>query len=89
MTQALMTAELLAKYMRRGLAGVDHWLWDFERQRKLLLRDYCRLTQGVLWLADHTNAVRRLLPALRFAPALLSHLIAVSGGMRPLFGSQS
>jgi len=89
MTQALLTAELLAKYMRRGLAGVDHWLWDFERQRKLLLRDYCRLTQGVLWLADHTNAVRRLLPALRFAPALLSHLIAVSGGMRPLFGSQS
>lgn len=88
MTQALITAELLASYMRQGFASIDHWLWNFERHRKLLLRDYCRLTQGILWLADHPALAERLISTLRFAPGLLSHLIAVAGGMRPLFGSQ-
>ncbi|MBI3895296.1 MAG: NAD(P)/FAD-dependent oxidoreductase [Acidobacteria bacterium] len=88
MTQALMTAELLAKYIRRGLTGINEWLWDFERQRKLLLRDYHRLTQAVLWLADYPSLSERIISTLQFVPGLLSHLIAVAGGMRPLCGTQ-
>jgi len=85
MTQALMTAELLANYMCRGLSHVNDWLWDFERQRNRGLRDYARLTHAVVWLAGHPGVGERLISALRFAPGTLSHLIAVAGGMRPLF----
>ena len=88
MTQALMAAELLASYLRLGAANADEWIWDFEQQRNLLLRDYGRLTQGMLWLADHPSIGERLLSTLRVAPGLLSHLIGVAGGMRPLLGSQ-
>jgi 2-polyprenyl-6-methoxyphenol hydroxylase-like FAD-dependent oxidoreductase len=89
MTQALMTAELLAQYTRRGLtntpAETDDWLWDFERERRRMLADYRALTQMVLWLADHPNLAQRLIGALRVAPSILSHLIGVSAGMRPLW----
>lgn len=86
MTQALMTAELLAGYTQRGLANPDAWLWDFERERQRLLSDYYTLTQMVLWLSSHPRLAERLIGALRLAPGILSHLIGVSGGMRPLWG---
>jgi len=85
MTQALMTAELLAKYVGKGLQSADSWLGDFERERRAMLRDYRVLTEMVLWFADHPHLAERLLAGLRVAPSILSHLIAVSGGMRPLF----
>jgi len=88
MSQALMTAELLTSYLRKGLPHADHWLWDFERDRRALLRDYILLTQVVLWLADHPSLAERLLSLLRVSPTLLSHLIGVSSGTRSLFGSQ-
>lgn len=88
MTQALMTAELLAKCVLQGLGQADRWLPDFDRKRDLLLRDYRWLTQTVLRLADHALLAQWLLSVLRVAPGILSHLIAVSAGMRPLFGSQ-
>jgi len=85
MTQALETAELLANYIAsRGLSRADHWLWDFERDRQALLRDYRVLTQAVLWLADHPRLAARVLTVLRATPSLLSHLIGVSGGVRRL-----
>ncbi len=86
MTQALMTAELLAKFVRRGLERTDDWLWAFESERQALLRDYRILTQMVLWLADHPHLTEHVLSAFRVSPALLSHLIGVSGGMKPLVG---
>jgi len=89
MSQALMTAELLASYVHKGLRDADHWLWDFERDRRALLWDYNVLTEMVLWLADHPNLAERLLSVLRVSPALLSHLIGVSGGTRSLFGSRA
>ena len=88
MSQALMTAELLAKYMRKGWHATGLWLWDFERDRRALLRDYNMLTRIVLWLADHPSLAERLVSALRLSPSLLSHLIGVSGGTRSLIGSQ-
>ena len=86
MTQALMTAELLAKYVRRDFGGADDWLGDFERERRRMLHDYRVLTQMVLWLAEHPNLAQHLIAALRVVPSILSHLIGVSGGMKPLFG---
>jgi len=86
MTQALMSAELLARYVSQGLCSADSWLGEFERERQALLRDYRILTQMVLWLADHPRLGERLLALLRRSPGLLSHLIGVAGGVRPLLG---
>jgi flavin-dependent dehydrogenase len=86
MTQALMSAELLARYIARGPRSADSWLGEFERERLALLRDYRILTQMVLWLADHPRLGERLLALLRRSPRLLSHLIGVAGGVRPLLG---
>ena len=85
MTQALMTAELLAGYTRRGLDTIDDWIGKFDRERRSMLRDYQRLTRMVLWLADNFRWTEQFLSVLRISPALLSHLIGVSAGMSPLF----
>lgn len=88
MTQALMSAELLAGYVvTLGLNRCDGWLGRFERDRRAMLRDYRLLTQAVLWLADHPRLSERLLSALRISPRLFSHLIGVSAGVRRLLGN--
>ncbi len=84
MTQALMTAELLAGYITRRSHAADEWIFDYERERCAMLWDYATLTQIVLWLADHPRLTERVLSALRGAPALFSHLVGVAGGVRRL-----
>ncbi len=88
MAQALLSAELLAGYITRAPGNSDAWLWQFERERQSLLRDYRLLTQMVLWLADHPRLAQRLLALLRLSPGLFSHLIGVSGGVRHLLGGE-
>jgi len=87
MTQALMTAELLASYVGKHRATSEDWLLSFERARRELLWDYRMLTQAMLWLADHPRLTHALLSRLRIPPAVLSHLIGVSGGVRRLLGA--
>jgi flavin-dependent dehydrogenase len=84
MAQALLTAELLAGYIARNRGCVDGWLWEFERARAKLLRDYRLLTQMVLGLSAHPWLARGTLRLLRATPALFSHLIGVSAGVRRL-----
>jgi len=84
MAQALMTAELLSRYVTRGLENAGEWLWAFERDRQAMLRDYHLLTQGMLWLADHPRLAARVLSVVGVSPSLLSHLIGVAGGLRQL-----
>jgi flavin-dependent dehydrogenase len=84
MTQALMTAELLARYIPDRASPDDSWLWKFERARRALLRDYRILTRMILWLADHPRLGERLLLILNALPAFFSHVIGVSGGVRRL-----
>jgi flavin-dependent dehydrogenase len=86
MSQALMTAELLADYVAERLGTDERWLQDFEHERQRMLRDYRILTRMLLWLADYPRLVERLLSALRTSPSLFSHLVGVSGGVRQLFG---
>ncbi len=88
MTQAFMTAELLAGYVAKHRPTSEDWLWSFERDRQKLLWGYTLLTQAMLWLADHPRLTRGLLSRLRLPPALLSHLIGVAGGVRRLWGSE-
>jgi flavin-dependent dehydrogenase len=86
MAQALLSAELLAGYVARHQRRDDAWLWEFERARRALLRDYRTLTYMVLGLAERPWLAHGMLRLLRAAPALFSHLIGVAGGMRPLVG---
>jgi flavin-dependent dehydrogenase len=84
MTQALITAELLARYVPDRRSPDDSWLWKFERERRALLLDYRLLTRMILWLADHPRFAEPLLLILNALPAFLSHAIGVSGGVRRL-----
>ncbi len=84
MAQALLTAELLAGYVTRNLGTSDSWVWQYERARSAMLRDYRILTRMVLGLSSHPWLARGTLRLLRAAPALFSHLIGVSGGVRRL-----
>ena len=87
MAQALLTAELLAVHIQQGLKKTDDWIWKFERERRVLLRDFKRLTQGVLWLSDHPRLAVKVLLLVRNSPLLFSHLVGVAGGTRKLFSS--
>jgi flavin-dependent dehydrogenase len=86
MAQALLSAELLAGYVARERGRGDAWLWQFERARRALLRDYRILTHMVLGLAARPWLARGTLRLMRAAPALFSHLLGVSGGMQRLIG---
>jgi flavin-dependent dehydrogenase len=87
MTQALMTAELLDRYIPERASQDDSWLWKFEHARRALLFDYRILTRMVLWLADHPLLGQRLLWIMDTLPSFFSHLIGVSGGVRRLVAS--
>jgi menaquinone-9 beta-reductase len=83
--QALATAERLAHYLgTHDPAMSDVWLRAFERDRHAILRDYRRLTRGVLTLARRPRLARAVLATLSHMPALFSHLVGVSGGTRAL-----
>jgi flavin-dependent dehydrogenase len=84
MTQALVSAEMLARYGVQGVERFDAWMWSFERDRQAFLRDYRWLTHMVLWLADHPRLTERSLLLLRSWPQLFSHLVGVAGGVRRL-----
>lgn len=86
MTHALLTAELLAEHLARGFECGDDWLAAFEEERRTLLRDYRRVTQMVLWVAERPRVARPLVGALRMIPGALSHLVGVAGGVRTLVG---
>ncbi len=84
MAQALLTAELLTRHIPRGLGQSDGWLQAYERDQQALLRDYRLLTRMVLGLAAQPWVVPWVVRLLGAAPALFSHLIGVSGGVRRL-----
>jgi 2-polyprenyl-6-methoxyphenol hydroxylase-like FAD-dependent oxidoreductase len=84
MAQALLTAELLTRYLRKYWGCGDGWLWAYDRARQRLLRDEQALTQFVLALAAHPWLARQTLRLLKAAPALFSHLVGVAGGMHDI-----
>jgi flavin-dependent dehydrogenase len=85
-TQALMAAELLARFARQGLSRVDSWLPEFDRAREALLRDYRQLTGLMLWLSQHPAAALCTFGTMRRTPRLFSHLLGVSSCVRRLWG---
>lgn len=84
-TQALQAAELLATHVAANLGTEDEWLWEFDKQRSALLRDYEILTRMALWLSEHPRIARWALTRLGSFPTLFSHLVGVAGGVSRLW----
>jgi menaquinone-9 beta-reductase len=88
MTQALLSAELLSQYMARHARASEHWLAEFDRERKALLRDFRRLTALLLWLAEHQAFLGIALETMRRLPRLFSHLLGVAGCTHQLWNAE-
>jgi menaquinone-9 beta-reductase len=90
-SQALLSAELLADELPRALHGSEsgdrehdsEWLWRFDRRRRGMLRDYRLLTGMMVRLARRPTLARATLTAMRASPRLMGHLIGVAAGLRP------
>jgi flavin-dependent dehydrogenase len=87
MAHALITAEFLADRVLQARTSRDDWIWDFERERRTLLRDYRLLTQALLGLVSHPTFGEHVLSLLSLSPSLLSHFVGVAGGVRRLLGT--
>jgi flavin-dependent dehydrogenase len=93
-SQALLSAELLASRLPAALSGSDsdydgEWLLEFDRRRRALLRDYRWLTAGLVEVARVPVLARAMLHAMRARPAFMRHMVAVAAGLRPLIGLRS
>ena len=93
MTQAMLSAELLATHVPAALgdgeaagpggrvgAGPDAVLRRFDAERRALLRDYEALTRVVLALAGSPRLARATVGLMRRYPGLFAHLLGVVGG---------
>jgi flavin-dependent dehydrogenase len=88
MMHALLAAELLAKYARQAFGKGEAWLGQFDRDRRAMLRDFRIMTRMMVMLTNHPQWLSTVLRGLRFSPALFSHLIGVSAGIRGLWGKE-
>jgi flavin-dependent dehydrogenase len=88
MTHALLSAELLAKYAAHQFGKRKGWLAQFDRERHALLRDFRILTAVMVMLTSHPRWMATALRGLRLSPALFSHLVGVSSGVRRLWGGE-
>ena len=86
MAQALLSAELLATVIAREgkLDAAFDTLEDFDRRRRILLRDTSLLTRFVLGMARRPFWARQTLRLMNARPDLYGHLVGVAGGTRPL-----
>jgi flavin-dependent dehydrogenase len=84
LTQAILSAELLAKHLPRELAKNNTYLTRFERERNALLREYRFITRMTLNLSNTRWLSKTAILGLRRFPQVFSHLIGVAGGIRRL-----
>jgi len=87
MTHALLTAELLAKYIQYGIENGEEWMSSFERDRRRLLANFERLTRALLWLAAYPAAAEHILATAGKFPPVISCFAGIAGGVSHLSGS--
>lgn len=83
-SEALLSAQLLAGYAPRMLSGDQAPFVEFERARTVLLRDHTLLTRLVLGLSRYHWLACSTVRLMCACPALFSHLVGVAGGTRRL-----
>jgi flavin-dependent dehydrogenase len=84
MSQALLSAELLAAHLSERFPPSPAELEAYDRQRERMLADWRRLTAMMLGLARRPSLIAPALSAMNAWPRLFSHLLGVAGGTRPL-----
>lgn len=84
MTQALMSSDLLAGSLSGRFPPAEADLERFDRKRRRMLADFRRLTAIVLGMAGRPMLATSMIRLMRYWPALFSHAIGVSGGIRRL-----
>lgn len=81
MAQALLSAELLAAYLKDSYPPTLATLEAFDRAREAMLASYRRLTAGVLVVARWPVLTGPALRFLHHTPRLFSALLGVAGGV--------
>jgi flavin-dependent dehydrogenase len=89
MAQALVTAELLSKYVVQKDMPEKIWMRKFECERYAVTRDSRMVTYACLWLARHPGWSAAAYQSMRATPALFSQLLSVSGGACRLWRTQT
>jgi 2-polyprenyl-6-methoxyphenol hydroxylase-like FAD-dependent oxidoreductase len=89
MAHALVTAELLSKYVTQKLIPEKIWMRKFEGERYAMTRDSRIVTHASLWLARHPGWAAAAFQSMRATPALFSHFVSVCGGARRLWSTQT
>ena len=84
MTHALLTAELLSKYIRSGIECGEEWMTSFERERQKLLRRFRRLTWALLRLAAYPAAAEQILTLAGQFPSVISYFAGIASGVSHL-----
>lgn len=89
MAQAIASAELLSEYIAQNEVSQESWIWQFERERRAMLRGREIITESILWLARHPRLGAGAFQAMRAAPGVFSHIVSICGGARELWGAQT
>jgi len=79
MTQALITAELLAKHLARQKKVDATCLWSFEQQSRAILAKYRTMARIALWLSQKPNLAR---PVSGAVDLWSSRRVFNAGGLR-------
>jgi flavin-dependent dehydrogenase len=81
MSQALLSAELLASFLRDSFPPTLETLLAFDRAREMMLLKYRALTAGVLALAKTPILMGPALTVMQRTPRMFSALIGIAGGV--------
>ncbi len=87
MAQALVSAEMLSRYVIQKDVPQEEWMWAFERQRRAMMREVKILTAAALWMAGHPRIASGAYQAMRVVPQVFSHIVSVSCGARRMWGA--
>ncbi len=79
-TQALLSAELLAKHLARRFSSDHATLRAFDRERERLLASQRNLAAGILALTSFPRLLSPALSTLEHVPPLFSTLLSIAGG---------
>ena len=87
MTHALLTAEILSKYVRNGIESGEEWISSFEQERQKLLANFKRFARALLWLAAYPVTATQIVTLAGKFSSVISYFAGIAGGVSHLSDS--
>src|SRR6185437_14127792 len=84
MTHALLTAEILSKYVRNGIESGEEWISSFEQERQKLLANFKRFARALLWLAAYPVTATQIVTLAGKFSSVISYFAGIAGGVSHL-----